>query len=454
LSYGTTSIDTDEWFQWTSPLTGVAVMSTCAGSIDTKVAAYLGAGCPTNGSGVACADDSCPAFQSTMSWNATAGTTYMIQIGTWPFGAAPGPGVFDLNVLLPPGPCDPLDDNTSENLWSLGGNSDTVWLNRFGDIGVTTTINSIDIMYGSAMFAGSSMPNGTPTDILLYADGVSQDGDPSDATLLAQIPSSVSNVDLDTYVNVPLVTPVTITGYFFAGGHEICPGGVWVAPQDTSSPWIGRSWEFGDNTGGAANLANPGASAFPPTMVNTGPLIGTPGSFCVRVNCSFGPATYTCTPGDPGINVCPCSNPPTGANRGCNNKGNTGGASITGAGVASVGASTLAFTTANENATVGSVLIQGTAFNAGINFGHGVRCTAGTIKRLYVKIAVAGSITAPGGGDPTIPAKSASLGSPIAAGNTRYYSVYYRDTTLLLPGCPVPANQFNVTNTAVVVWQP
>jgi hypothetical protein len=452
--YGTTSIDTDEWFQWTAPASGVAVMSTCAGSIDTKIAAYLGAGCPTNGSSVACADDSCPGFASTIVWNATAGTTYMLQIGTWPFGATPGPGVFDLNILTPPGPCDPLDDNTTENLWSLGGNSDTVWLNRFGEIGTTTTINSIDIMYGSAMFPGFSMPNGTPTDILLYADGVSQDGDPSDATLLAQIPSVVSNVDLDTYVNVPLVTPVTVTGYFFAGGHEVCPGGVWVAPEDTNSIWLNRSWEFGDNTGGAANLANPGSSAFPPTLMGTGPLVGFAGTFCVRVNCSFGPATYTCTPGDPGIGTCPCGNPPTGANRGCNNKGATGGASITGSGVASVGAPTLTFTTANENATVGSVLIQGTAFNAGINFGHGVRCTAGTIKRLYVKIASAGSITAPGGGDPSIPVKSASLGSPIAAGNTRYYSVYYRDTTLLLPGCPVPANQFNVTNTAVVLWQP
>jgi len=452
--YGTTSIDTDEWFQWTAPSSGVAVMSTCSSAIDTKVAAYLGAGCPTPGSSVACADDSCPGFASTMVWNATAGTTYMIQIGTWPFGAAPGAGFFDLNVLPPPGPCDALDDNTTENLWSLGGNSDVVWLNRFGDIGVTTTINSIDIMYGSAMFPGFSMPDGTPTDVLLYGDGVSQDGDPTDATLLAQIPSVVSLVDTDTYVNVPLVTPVTVTGYFFAGGHEICPGGVWVAPEDTGSIWMGRSWEFGNNTGGVTDLTNPGANAFPPTLMGTGPLVGFQGVFCVRVNCSFGPATYTCTPGDPGINLCPCSNPPTGSNRGCNNKDNTGGASITGTGSNSLATPTLAFTTANENATVGSVLLQGTAFNPGINFGHGVRCAAGILKRLYVKIAVGGSITAPGVGDPSIPAKSASLGNIILAGESRYYQVYYRDTTVLLPGCPVPANQFNVTNTAVVVWQP
>jgi subtilisin-like proprotein convertase family protein len=171
--------------------------------------------------------------------------------------------------------------------------------------------------------------------------------------------------------------------------------------------------------------------------------------------CPSSPVTYTCTPGDPGINLCPCANPPTGPNRGCDNKGATGGASISGAGSASLTTPTLVFTTANENPTVGSVLIQGTAFSAGINFGHGVRCTAGTIKRLYVKIAVGGSITAPVfPTDLDIPARSAALGNIINAGDTRYYSVYYRDTTVLLPGCPAPANQFNVTNTATAVWQP
>ena len=101
------------------------------------------------------------------------------------------------------------------------------------------------------------------------------------------------------------------------------------------------------------------------------------------------------------------------------------------------------------------MLIQGTAFNAGALFGHGIRCAAGTIKRLYTKIAVAGSITAPNlpGGDLDIPARSAALGNVILAGQSRWYQVYYRDTTLLLPGCPVPANQYNVTNAAQVVWQ-
>ena len=171
----------------------------------------------------------------------------------------------------------------------------------------------------------------------------------------------------------------------------------------------------------------------------------------------FGPSasvTYTCTPGDPGINACPCSNPPLGAARGCNNKAATGGASILGVGSNSLANPTLVFTTANENPAVGSILLQATTFSAGVNFGHGVRCATGAPKHLYVKIAAAGSISVPAASDPSIPAKSATLGSPINPGDTRYYQVYYRDRTILLPGCGVAANQYNVTNAAVVTWQP
>ncbi len=167
-----------------------------------------------------------------------------------------------------------------------------------------------------------------------------------------------------------------------------------------------------------------------------------------------GPATYTCTPGDPGINSCPCSNPPGGPERGCNNKGATGGASISGSGSNSLANPTLVFTTSDENPTVGSVLIQGSVFNAGVNFGHGVRCAAGVVKRLYIKIAAGGSITAPGAGDPSVPVRSATVGAPLNPGDIRYYQVYYRDTTVLLPGCPTAANQFNVTDAAQVTWQP
>jgi lipoprotein-anchoring transpeptidase ErfK/SrfK len=79
----------------------------------------------------------------------------------------------------------------------------------------------------------------------------------------------------------------------------------------------------------------------------------------------------------------------------------------------------------------------------------------GAIKRLYVKLAIGGSITAPVlPGDADIPTRSAALGDTILPGQQRWYQVYYRDTTLLLPGCPLPANQFNVSSGAEVTWLP
>ena len=454
-----TTMENDVWYTWVAPSSGYAIWDTCGFTTDdTRMGVYAGGSCPAAGSAIACRDDSCAGFQTTLIWPVVAGNTYMLQLGNFP-GTPGGVGAFNLDMTNAPGACDPWDDGTYDIAWGYFGPNDLVYMNRFGTAGNPVTLDSIDIAFGS--FTPTNVPDGTPTEVFVWTDGPSQDGDPSDATLVLTINTTIQNGGTGILSNIPVVPPLNITGRFFVGTHILDPIGVIQTPASgynlgldtTTHNWLETTWlcaAFGAGT--PADYANLALNALPVQSVETWNLQY--GQAFVRVNCSFGPATYTCTPGDPGINSCPCSNPPTGSGRGCNNKAATGGASILGSGTASVGASSLTFTTAGENATVGSVLIQGTAFNPGINFGHGVRCTAGVIKRLYVKIAAGGSITAPGGGDPTIPAKSASLGSVINPGDTRYYSVYYRDTTVLLPGCPVPANQFNVTNTAVVVWQP
>jgi hypothetical protein len=84
----------------------------------------------------------------------------------------------------------------------------------------------------------------------------------------------------------------------------------------------------------------------------------------------------------------------------------------------------------------------------------GVRCTSGTLKRLFTKSAVGGSITAPdfGSGDPTVSSRSAFLGSVILPGESRWYFVYYRDPNVL-GGCP-SSSTFNATQTGQVTWWP
>ena len=85
-------------------------------------------------------------------------------------------------------------------------------------------------------------------------------------------------------------------------------------------------------------------------------------------------------------------------------------------------------------------------------FGQGVRCAGGSLKRLYMKVAVGGSITAPEPGDLSITARSTALGDPILAGTHRYYAAYYRDP-VILGGCPA-ASGFNITEHVDILWSP
>ena len=44
---------------------------------------------------------------------------------------------------------------------------------------------------------------------------------------------------------------------------------------------------------------------------------------------------------------------------------------------------------------------------APINYGDGMRCTGGNLKRLYTKTAVGGVVVAPQPGEPSVSARSA-----------------------------------------------
>jgi hypothetical protein len=455
--YGQNLIEHDVWYTWNCPSTGRATLSTCGTTtVDTKVAVYAGTGCPTATS-LACDDDAC-GFQSEVCFDVVGGQAYTIQLGTFP-GATTGTGTFDILLQAALPPCT-YDDGSPENLltWTTGG--DMVWLNRFGTSSTTTVLDSVDVLWGSVLFAGHNPGNGTPTDVFVWEDGPSQDGDPSDASLLLTIPTTVSLVDTDTYVHFP-IAPLTISGVFFVGCHQDNYGlfgagpTQYVAPMDQNCAHQGVAWFFGNNSGfgtSPVDYAHPSNNVQPPITFDS---IGLPCQVCVRAGCSTRPVTYLCDPGTAGVIACPCANPPTGLTRGCNNSAHTGGASITASGLGSLASPTLAFTTANETPIASSVLLQGNAGQAGgVPFGQGVRCVAGHLTRLFVKLASAGSILAPnfGAGDPSLPARSAALGDPINVGEDRWYVVYYRDP-VVLGSCP-SSSTFNTTNTARVSWQP
>ena len=146
---------------------------------------------------------------------------------------------------------------------------------------------------------------------------------------------------------------------------------------------------------------------------------------------------------------CPCGNNGT-AGRGCDNSAATGGAQLTATG--SVSPDTVVFQSAGELPTALSIFLQGNAVNLnGVVFGDGVRCAAGSLKRLYVKNAVGGTATAPVAGDPSVTTQSANLGDPITPGQSRWYQVYYRDPNLTF--CPAPpGDSFNISSGLLIVW--
>jgi hypothetical protein len=161
--------------------------------------------------------------------------------------------------------------------------------------------------------------------------------------------------------------------------------------------------------------------------------------------------TSLCDPGVGSVIACPCANPPSGPGRGCDNSSATGGASLAASGIAYLSMDSLVFSTSAEKPTATSIVLQGNSLAAnGLVFGQGVRCVGGSLKRLYTKNAIGGSITAPQAGDPSVSARSAALGDVISAGENRWYLVYYRDP-VVLGGCPA-SSTFNATQTAQIAW--
>ena len=181
---------------------------------------------------------------------------------------------------------------------------------------------------------------------------------------------------------------------------------------------------------------------------------GTPnGGWVIILPQAFENGVSVCDPGVNGVRGCPCSNPPAGPGLGCNNSSNTGGAHVRATGASRLSADGLKLVTSGQRPSAASIVLQGTGLSPnGNNFGQGVRCVTGMLKRMYIKNAVAGSITVPVGTDPSVSARSAAMGDPISAGTHRYYGVYYRDP-IMLGGCP-SINGYNITQQLDVTWMP
>jgi hypothetical protein len=147
--------------------------------------------------------------------------------------------------------------------------------------------------------------------------------------------------------------------------------------------------------------------------------------------------------------ACPCGN--SGApGHGCENSAATGGGLLSISGFSEPDSAVLAASGLPPTAL--AIFLEGNAQLApGVSFGDGVRCAGGTLKRLYIKSAVAGIASAPEAGDSPLGFRSAFLGDPIAPGTSRWYQTYYRDPDPNF--CAAPAgNLWNVTNGVQADW--
>ena len=162
------------------------------------------------------------------------------------------------------------------------------------------------------------------------------------------------------------------------------------------------------------------------------------------------PPVVEMCPGDGTVHPCPCGN--TGLlRRGCENSAGTGGARLRAKGTRRLSEDTFVLTSTGELPTVLSVFFQGTASVAPLNYGDGLRCIGGTLKRLYVKNASGGVVVAPTGSEPSVSARSSALGNPIPAGATRWYQVFHRDPSASF--CPnPPGNTWNSSNGIQADW--
>lgn len=443
--FGTMGISNDVWFTWTATGSGSATVALCGGSsMDSKVAVYAGAGCPSSAA-LACNDDSC-SLQSQVTFTAAAGSTYTIQLGNFP-GATGSSGTFTINIAQPLGPCTNHDDGTSDNAIGLTAGGAEVWLQRFGALSQSTTVTTISTAWGSPLNpASGNPPNGSPCDIVIYNDP-NNDGNPTDGVLMQHLTGTVSGTGTDAFQSFTLSPSVTITGYVWVGAGVNQPAGVFPSPLDQSSnpPAAGQAWIVG-NTSGPLNFTNLGANNVPPLDIASA---GFPGQWLLRITCATGtPGSDFCRPH--GNGGCPCSNPGA-AGHGCGGSTNPAGALLASSGTASLSGDTVSLTCTDERANSLTVFLQGTLQGAGHPFGQGVSCIdpAGLSLRLFTTTSD-GSGTATTPASPSISAQSATLGDVITAGSHRFYMAYYRDP-VVQNGCPATST-FNSSQGQDILW--
>jgi hypothetical protein len=392
----------DVWYAWTAPVTGMASLRTCAQTpSDSRLAVYAGTGCPAGVSSV-CDDDAC-GLQSLVQWPVSAGVPYTLQVGGQSFTSG-SYGTFLLDVA----PVPANDSCATPAVANPGGAS-------YDNTTATT---------GSE---GQSNPCGAIQDDLWF-------------TWTASVTGTAS---IDTCFQTAVNTSLAV----YAGAG--CPTGPALACSDDACAGGQQSEVTIPVTAGSVYTIQIGSSPGWP---------GGPASFSIiETPSGSGPMTPFCSPGTGPVPPCPCANPPSGIDRGCDNfgAGPVDSGAISASGTASLAADSVVLTATGENNSSLTVFWSGRdpVHPSGIPHGAGIRCVTATLKRLYTGNAAGGAISRPGMGDASVSARSSAVGDPIAAGQNRHYFTIYRDPSAAT-ACGSSTATVNLTNAGTIFWAP
>ncbi len=392
LAFGQDDITSDVWFSWQAPNDGVFILDTCGQtSVDTKVGVLAGS---CAGAVIACNDDSC-GLQSSVTFTANSGATYLLRIGTFP-GAAGGTGTFQIQEDLPL--LNPANGHYYRRVPAVG----ITWQ----DAKLAAELTSFQGRQGHLATLTDQQEND-----FVYALG------------------DVNNYWVGGYqdTNDPSYSEP-------AGGWK------WI----TGEPWSYTNWLAGEpNNAGAFGaedfLELLQSFSFGSTWNDVHPSEH-PRGYVIEYG--GGPGAGFCF-GDGTGGLCPCGNQ-GGAGEGCANS--TGaGAGLATSGSASVVADDLVFQ--GQNLVPGQPVLLFRGLNAvnggnGIPFGDGLRCAGGQVTRLGVRVAN-------GSGGATWGPGLATQGG-FTSGSVLRFQGWYRD-----PGVGSPCGAgFNLTHGFEVSFNP
>jgi hypothetical protein len=190
------------------------------------------------------------------------------------------------------------DDGSAEN--SIGitncpsGTGTVCWIHRFDAEGGADTIATVSTAWGSALFPGFGPPPGTAAFVAVWGDP-DQDGNPTNANLLALVATTVENPDTDLLQTVA-IPPTPVSGIFFVGAicDTVCTApafSTYPAPLDMSTGSLGRAWICAANTApfDPSSLAS---NSLPPVELGS---IAFHGVFLLRAHSTRQPATPYCS---------------------------------------------------------------------------------------------------------------------------------------------------------------